>query len=121
MHIRRRALLQSVQRSVKDHAVTALLGPRQCGKTTLALELTRQIRGSFFDLENRQDVARLQDPVRTLGDLRGLIILDEVQKQPHLLETLRVLADRRPRRASFLILGSASPDLVRHSSESLAG
>lgn len=106
---------------MKDHPVTALLGPRQCGKTTLARELFRRVKGSFFDLENRQDLARLQDPVRALGDLRGLIILDEVQKQPGLLETLRVLADRRPRRASFLILGSASPDLLRHSSESLAG
>jgi uncharacterized protein len=121
MHIRRRALLHIVHRSVKGHPVTALLGPRQCGKTTLARELTRQIKGAFFDLENRQDLARLQDPVRALRDLRGLIILDEVQKQPDLLETLRVLADRRPRRASFLILGSASPDLLRHSSESLAG
>lgn len=101
--------------------MTALLGPRQCGKTTLARELHRQMKGSFFDLENRQDLARLQDPVRALGDLRGLVVLDEVQKQTDLLETLRVLADRRPRRASFLILGSASPDLMHHSSQSLAG
>ena len=121
MHLRRNALLQQLHRSVKDHPVTAILGPRQCGKTTLARELTHRIKGSFFDLENRQDLARLQDPIRALGALRGLIILDEVQKQPGLLETLRVLADRRPRRASFLILGSASPDLLRHSSESLAG
>src|SRR3989344_5625822 len=121
MHVRRSALLQRIHRSVKGHPVTALLGPRQCGKTTLARELMRQVKGTFFDLENRQDLSRLQDPVRTLGDLRGLIILDEVQKQPHLLETLRVLADRQPRRAFFLILGSASPDLLRHSSESLAG
>ena len=106
---------------MKDHPVTALLGPRQCGKTTLARELLRRTKGAFFDLENRQDIARLQDPIRALGELRGLIVLDEVQKQPELLATLRVLADRRPRRASFLILGSASPDLLRHSSESLAG
>ncbi|HAZ08859.1 MAG TPA: hypothetical protein DCZ01_10145 [Elusimicrobia bacterium] len=121
MHIRRPDLLQRIRRSVKDHSVTALLGPRQCGKTTLARELHRQMKGSFFDLENRQDLARLQDPVRALGDLRGLVVLDEVQKQTDLLETLRVLADRRPRRASFLILGSASPDLMHHSSQSLAG
>jgi len=121
MHIQRGALLQRIRRSVKEHAVTALLGPRQCGKTTLARELFRQMKGSFFDVENRQDLARLQDPVRALGELRGLVILDEVQKKPDLLETLRVLADRRPRRASFLILGSASPDVIRHSSESLAG
>ena len=121
MHIQRDALLERIRRSVKNHPVTALLGPRQCGKTTLARELLRRMKGAFFDLENRQDVARLQDPVRALGELRGLIVLDEVQKQPDLLATLRVLADRRPRRASFLILGSASPDLLRHSSESLAG
>lgn len=121
MHIRRRSLLQKIRRSVMAHPVTALIGPRQCGKTTLARELTRRIKGTFFDLENRQDLARLQDPIRALGSLRGLIILDEAQKQPDLLETLRVLADRRPRRASFLILGSASPELLRHSSESLAG
>mgnify|MGYP001613505899 CR=1 FL=1 len=121
MHIRRGALLQRIQASLKDRPVTALLGPRQCGKTTLARELIRKVKGAFFDLEDRQDLARLQDPVRALGDLRGLVILDEVQKRPDLLETLRVLADRRPRRASFLILGSASPDLLRHSSQSLAG
>lgn len=121
MHIKRVALLQRIRRSVRDRPVTALLGPRQCGKTTLARELLHRAKGSFFDLENRQDAARLQDPLRALGDLRGLIVLDEVQKQPDLMETLRVLADRRPRRASFLILGSASPDLLRRSSESLAG
>ena len=82
MHIKRSALLRRIHRSVKDHPVTALMGPRQCGKTTLARELLHQIKGSFFDLENRQDIARLQDPVRALGSLRGLIILDEVQKQP---------------------------------------
>lgn len=95
MYIRRKALLQRIRGSVKDHPVTALLGPRQCGKTTLARELIRRIKGTFFDLENRQDLARLQDPFRALGDLRGLVILDEVQKQPDLLDTLRVLADRR--------------------------
>lgn len=114
------ALTQALGRS----PVVALLGPRQCGKTTLARHLAAEhIDGNatFFDLESPIDLGRLENPLLALRDLRGLVVLDEVQHRPKILETLRVLADRDPLPARFLILGSASTELVRHSSESLAG
>ena len=103
--------------------MVALLGARQVGKTTLARLLAQRHRGPthFFDLESSADVARLADPLLTLSSLKGLVVLDEVQRRPELFPTLRVLADRRPRPARFLVLGSASPGLLRQSSESLAG
>lgn len=103
--------------------VVAILGARQVGKTTLAGELARQgrTRVTRFDLENPADLARLADPMLGLQDLTGIVILDEVQRHPGLFPVLRVLADRRPRRARFLVLGSASPGLLRQSSETLAG
>ncbi|MGH9556750.1 MAG: ATP-binding protein [Terriglobales bacterium] len=99
--------------------MAVLYGPRQCGKTTLA----RQIAGSgeYFDLEDPVSQRRLAEPMLALSELRGLVVIDEVQRQPELFPVLRVLADRKPRRAHFLILGSASPDLLRQSSETLAG
>ena len=109
-------------RSALDRApVVSLLGPRQCGKTTLARELAGE-SNQFFDLESsidRQPLAAA--PERTLGTLRGLVVLDEVQTMPELLPLIRVLADRPDRPAQFLLLGSASPDLVRGASETLAG
>jgi uncharacterized protein len=103
--------------------VVAILGARQVGKTTLAAALARQARGRVtrFDLEDPADLARLADPMLGLRDLTGTVILDEVQRQPGLFSALRVLADRRPRRTRFLVLGSASPGLLRQSSETLAG
>jgi predicted AAA+ superfamily ATPase len=92
------------------------------GKTTLALELLAQRgTGVRFDLEDPADLARLDDPGLALGDQRGLVVLDEIQRRPELFPVLRVLADRRPRPGRFLVLGSASPDLLRQSSETLAG
>ena len=102
----------------------AILGPRQIGKTTLARQVARQYRGPRhrLDLENPADLNRLlEDPVLVLNELEGLVVIDEVQRRPELFPVLRVLADRRPRRARFLILGSASPALIKQSSESLAG
>lgn len=97
--------------------VTAILGPRQCGKTTLARTLAAD---SYFDLENPQDLARLEQPQLALEDLTGLIVIDEIQRLPDLFPLLRYLVDQgRSRR--FVILGSASRDLIRQSSESLAG
>ena len=116
-HLRRiRALLE-------ESPVVALVGARQVGKTTLARELARQhsARTHLFDLESSADLARLGDPLLALSDLEGLIVLDEVQRRADLFPTLRVLADRRPLPARFLVLGSASPELLRQSSESLAG
>jgi len=103
--------------------VVALLGARQVGKTTLAHEIARGFRGksTFFDLERAADLSLLADPELALRPLRGLVILDEVQRRPDLFPTLRVLADRRPLPARFLVLGSASPALLHQASESLAG
>ncbi len=99
----------------------ALLGPRQCGKTTLARQLAGASQNTYFDLESPIDLARLSEPMTALESLRGLIVIDEVQRHPDLFPVLRVLLDRKPVRARFLILGSASPELLRQSSETLAG
>jgi len=108
---------QALQRS----PVVALLGPRQCGKTTLAHQLTGT-DSHFFDLESTLDRQALSLAAeRTLAPLRGMVVLDEVQTMPQLLPVLRVLADRRDTPAQFLLLGSASPDLIRGAAESLAG
>jgi predicted AAA+ superfamily ATPase len=119
--IERLRLLNRLQASLKRSQVTSLLGPRQCGKTTLARMLASRQKSFYFDLENSRDIARMENPMRSLEDLRGTIIIDEIQRHPDLLKTLRVFADRRPQPARFLILGSASFDLIRKASESLAG
>jgi hypothetical protein len=98
-----------------------LLGARQVGKTTLALEILGRRPGERFDLEDPADLARLADARLALGRLQGLVVIDEIQRRPGLFPVLRVLADRRPRPARFLVLGSASPEMLRQSSESLAG
>jgi predicted AAA+ superfamily ATPase len=110
-----------VARAVKRSRVVALLGPRQCGKTTLAREFVRVDSPNYFDLEDPAGLARLSEPETALRPLRGLVVIDEVQRRPELFPLLRVLADRRPLPARFLILGSASPELLRQSSETLAG
>jgi len=97
--------------------VTVILGPRQCGKTTLARTLAAD---SYFDLENPQDLARLEQPQLALEDLTGLIVIDEIQRLPDLFPLLRYLVDQGKDR-KFVILGSTSRDLIRQSSESLAG
>ena len=101
--------------------VVALLGPRQCGKTTLARQFVPSDSPNYFDLEDPLSLARLDEPMTALRDLTGLVVIDEVQRRPELFPVLRVLADRDPLPARFLILGSASPALLRQSSESLAG
>ena len=106
---------------MRQYAVTALYGPRQCGKTTLARSLVKADSPNYFDLEDPVSARRLAEPMTALRPLRGLVVIDEVQRQPDLFPVLRVLADRRPRPARFLILGSASPELLRQGSESLAG
>ena len=103
--------------------VVAILGARQVGKTTLARQLVEQRQGRchFFDLESPSDLARLQEPQLALGRLEGLVILDEVQQLPEIFRVLRVLVDRPDARARVLLLGSTAPDLLKQSSESLAG
>lgn len=119
--IERQALLHHIRSALKRSRVVALIGPRQCGKTTLARELVEADSPNYFDLEDPAGVARLDEPMTALRDLRGWVVIDEIQRRPELFPALRVLADRKPLPARFLILGSASPDLLRQSSESLAG
>ncbi len=108
---------------LKRFPVVAILGARQVGKTTLANLIVPAIseRSTRFDLEDPADLARLADPMLALQGLAGIVVLDEVQRRPQLFPILRVLADRRPIRARFLVLGSAAPDLLRQSAETLAG
>jgi predicted AAA+ superfamily ATPase len=108
---------------LRRHPVVALLGARQIGKTTLAGAVARRTRGPVerYDLEDPADLARLAEPMLALRPLRGLCVLDEIQRRPELFPALRVLADRRPLPARFLVLGSASPELLRQTSETLAG
>ncbi len=113
--------LNHIQRALKRSRVVALLGPRQCGKTTLARQLVRADSLNYFDLEDPASLARLAEPMLALAPLRGVVVIDEVQRHPDLFPVLRVLADRKPLPARFLILGSASPALLHQSSETLAG
>lgn len=119
--IKRPQLLETMRRSLRRSRVVALVGPRQCGKTTLAREIVAPSSVNYFDLEDPVSLARLAEPMTALAGLRGVVVIDEVQRRPELFPVLRVLADRRPLPARFLILGSASPELMRQSSESLAG
>lgn len=121
--IERSIELARLKKLLARNPVVGILGARQVGKTTLATTFAKAYRRptTIFDLERSQDLARLEDPELTLEPLRGLIILDEIQRRPELFPTLRVLADRKPCQARFLVLGSASPSLLQQSSESLAG
>ena len=119
--LRRPRLLARLHTGLRTSPAVALLGPRQCGKTTLARQLAGTSKSTYFDLEIPVDLARLSEPMTALESLRGLIVIDEVQRHPDLFPILRVLLDRKPIRARFLILGSASPELLRQSSETLAG
>src|SRR5205807_8009996 len=119
--LKRPRLLARLRAGLKTAPVALLLGPRQCGKTTLARQLAGELKSIYFDLENPVDLARLSEPMTALEPLRGLIVIDEVQRHADLVPILRVLVDRKPIRARFLILGSASADLLRQSSETLAG
>jgi predicted AAA+ superfamily ATPase len=115
--------IQTLKTLLRRYPVVGLVGARQVGKTTLARLLMREFPSpvSYFDLENPEDQARLGDPVLALRHLRGLVVIDEIQRLPDIFSILRVLADRRPLKTRFLVLGSASPELIQRSSESLAG
>ena len=119
--INRKIDMELVRAALRRSRVVALVGPRQCGKTTLARQFVSARSLNYFDLEEPASLARLGEPDTTLRPLRGLVVIDEIQRRPELFPILRVLADRRPLPARFLILGSASPDLLRQSSETLAG
>jgi predicted AAA+ superfamily ATPase len=119
--IERIAILNRLKRAAKRSRVVVLCGPRQSGKTTLAREMVHEESVNYFDLEDPASLARLEEPMTALRPLKGLVVIDEVQRRPDLFPVLRVLADRRGTPARFLVLGSASGDLLRQSSESLAG
>ncbi len=112
-----------VRTLLRQFPVVAVLGARQVGKTTLARQVAEAHRGrvTVFDLESSEDLARLADPLLTLRALKGLIVIDEVQRLPGLFPTLRVLADEPPASRRFLVVGSAAPELLRQGSETLAG
>ena len=121
--IERREEVRTVRGLLKRHPVVGIVGARQVGKTTLAHRVAAEwVRETaFFDLENPEDLARIQDPMLALKDLRGLVVIDEVQRSAGLFRVLRVLADRPRKPARFLVLGSASPELLQQGSETLAG
>ncbi len=124
MEIIRQNDVDILLQKLKISPVVAILGPRQCGKTTLARQLSHQYLQSnlhLFDLEDPVDVQRLDNPSLALGNLEGLVIIDEIQRRPELFPVLRVLVDRQNKKTNYLILGSASRDLIRQGSESLAG
>jgi hypothetical protein len=116
--IHSKALLETV---LSRSRITLVIGPRQCGKTTMARQFVPSGSANYFDLEDPVSLARLEEPMTALAPLTGLVVIDEVQRRPELFPVLRVLADRQPLPARFLILGSAAPELLRQSSESLAG
>ena len=119
--IERTHLLKEVKDALKRSRVVALIGPRQCGKTTIARQIVSIDSPNYFDLENPVSLVRLDEPMTALQELSGTIVIDEIQRRPDLFPILRVLSDRDPLPVRFLILGSASPALLRQSSESLAG
>jgi len=98
---------------LERNPVVAMIGPRQCGKTTLAHQILPSDHGNYFDLEDPVVAGLMENPMTALENLRGLVVLDEAQREPRLFPVLRVLADRMDSPATFLILGSASPELSR--------
>lgn len=119
--IKRIFYISSLSTAINRSLITALLGPRQCGKTTLARLLMKEQKAVYFNLESIPDQRRLENPELVLGDLEGLVILDEIQLIPSLFQVLRMLVDKPDNKAHYLILGSASPDVIKNASETLAG
>jgi len=121
--VKRTKEINTLRSLLQRYPVVGIIGARQVGKTTLSRAFIEKSRGpsSFFDLESPEDMARLRDPMLALKGLKGIVVIDEIQMHPDLFPVLRVLADRSRTPARFLVLGSASPELLRQSSETLAG
>jgi predicted AAA+ superfamily ATPase len=121
--IKRTDKLNQIKSGFDRSPIVSITGLRQSGKTTLAKEFASQYQGSctHFDLEDPRSLARLSEPMTALENLSGLVVIDEVQRLPAIFPVLRVLADRKEKPACFLLLGSASPLLIKEISESLAG
>lgn len=119
--IGRKTDIELVQSALRRSRIVALLGPRQCGKTTLARQFVAEDSLNYFDLEDPRSVARLSEADTALRPLKGVVVIDEIQRRPELFPLLRVLADRGPLPARFLILGSVAPPLLKQSAETLAG
>ena len=119
----RKDYIKKINQFLKTHPVVGLLGPRQCGKTTLAHQFKRQHEEKchFFDLEDPEDLAALDNPKTVFESLKGTIIIDEIQRKPDLFPYLRTLIDKEKRKRKIIILGSASKELIKQGSESLAG
>ncbi len=121
--IKREKELKTIRGLLRRHPIVGIVGARQVGKTTLARTIVGMNKGlySYFDLENPEDLARIADPMLALKELKGIVVIDEIQRYPELFPVLRVLADRPKLQARFIVLGSASPELLRQGSETLAG
>src|SRR3989338_5678150 len=121
--IKRKKEIDAIRGLLKLHPVVGIIGARQTGKTTLARQIVAQEKRpyTYFDLENPEDVSHLSDPMMALKDLKGIVVIDEVQRRPDIFPVIRVLADRSKNPTRFIILGSASPNLLMQSSETLAG
>jgi predicted AAA+ superfamily ATPase len=119
--IKRPEYINKLSKAIKRSPVTALLGPRQCGKTTLVRQFSSNKNAAYFDLESQQDLNRLQNPELVLGSMDKLVIIDEIQVLPELFKVLRVVVDHPDNKARFIILGSASPHIIKNVSETLAG
>ena len=121
--IKRTDKLNQIKSGFDRSPIVSITGLRQSGKTTLAKDFASQYQGSctHFDLEDPRSLARLSEPMTALENLSGLVVIDEVQRLPAIFPVLRVLADRKEKPACFLLLGSASPLLIKEISESLAG
>jgi predicted AAA+ superfamily ATPase len=119
--IERTTYKERVLAALKRSPIAAILGPRQCGKTTLARHIAEGREATYFDLESQADLRRLQNPEMMFASLSGLVVIDEIQTMPELFAALRVAVDRPETRCQFLILGSASPEIIKQTSETLAG
>ena len=121
--IERLAQIDHIKSLLSQNPIVAIIGARQVGKTTITYEIEKHWKApsTRFDCEDPDDLVRLNEPKLALKNLSGLVIIDEIQRKPDLFPLLRVLVDRENNKATFLILGSASPNLLKQSSESLAG